>query len=82
MPLTSEINASGYGYKMNRNSVLNSNLASSDDQQQGEFQILKQFSEDIKMTLAWINVQKHHSNRVNLSALAILSWIKKQLKAN
>ena len=59
VPLTSEINASGYGYKMNRNSVPISNLlymddlklyASNDDQQQGELKIVKQFSEDIKMT--------------------------------
>ena len=59
VPLTSEINASGYGYKMNRNSVPISNLfymddlklyASNDDQQQGELRIVKQFSDDIKMS--------------------------------
>ena len=58
VPLTSEINASGYGYKMNRNSLPISNLlymdslnlyASNDDQQQGEIQIVTQFSDDIKM---------------------------------
>ena len=58
VPLTSELNASGYGYKMNRNSLPISNLlymddlklyASNDDQQQGEIQIVKQFSDDIKM---------------------------------
>jgi len=50
VPLTSEINANGYGYKMNRNSLPISNLlymdnlklyASNDDQQQGEIQIAK-----------------------------------------
>ena len=58
VPLTSELNTSGYGYKMNRNSLPISNLlymddlklyASNDDQQQGEIQIVKQFSDDIKM---------------------------------
>ena len=59
VPLTSEINANGCGYKMNRNRVPVSNLlymddlklyVSSDDQPQGELQIVKQFSEDIKIT--------------------------------
>ena len=57
--LRSDIKASGYGYKMNRNGVPISNLfymddlklyASNDDQQQGELRIVKQFSDDIKMS--------------------------------
>ena len=53
VPLTSGINASGYGYKINRNSLPISNLlyivdlklsASKDDQQLGEIKIVKQFS--------------------------------------
>ena len=88
VPSTSEINASGYGYKMNRNSLPISNLlymddlklyASNDDQQQGVIQIVKQFSEDIKMNFGLDKCAKHHSYRVNLVALAISSWVKQQL---
>ena len=59
VPLISDIIASGYGCEMNRKSVPISNLlymddlklcASSDDQLQGELQIVKHFSDDIKMT--------------------------------
>ena len=52
VPLTTEINASGYGYKMNKNSVPISNLFymddlklyASNDEQEGELWIVKQFS--------------------------------------
>ena len=59
---------------MNRNSVPISNLfymddlklfALNDDQQQGELRILKQFSDDIKMSFGLENVQKHRSKRIN-----------------
>ena len=46
---TSEINASGYGYKMNKNSVPISNLLYMDDLKLYASAIVKQFSKDIKM---------------------------------
>ena len=78
--LTSELNASGYGYKMNRNSVSISNLlcmddmklyASNDDQQQGELQIVKQFSGENKINFCLGKCAKASFIKGNILALAM-----------